>query len=283
MGTKDSFTDIDDFLDEHYVGTAWLCEYTNEEGNKVSLSSSQDSMKRKMEGRAPTLTFEFAPTNSNQSFNTVFNAYKMKSTRDVPVTVTATIQGYHCGMDKAGTMQSIPVAENEYITDLTRTSENIMFAHYNEHDSTWGSKTCAHDPDKDEFIVHVINAITQLTISKSGWNSNDPNQTFLFRVTGKDGDGNNIDLIVTVHEGRSVTIDGLIIDNQYNVTELTDWSWRYNFKSWSFSDGTSGTKNDASITLGETGNIITFTNERPRDKWLDGDSWLDNLFSLFGN
>ena len=201
-----------------------------------------------MEGTAPTLslTFDYATG--------AFTDNKMNSTKDVPVNVTVKIND---------------VVINDVAT----------FIHM-----TCSKDNCAYPISDEEFIVHVVGALTTLTIKKVGHNSADPNQTFLFNVVGKDADNNDINVTVTVHEDGSVTIAGLIIGNTYSVTEIVSWSWRYNFKSWSFTDGTtsiSGTKNDASITLGESGNVITFTNERPIDKWLDGDSWLDNLFSLF--
>ena len=123
--------------------------------------------------------------------------------------------------------------------------------------------------------------LTSLTIEKSGveqYKDIDPNQTFIFNIKG-----NGVDLDVTVHgDTWSVTVDGLTVGAEYTITEKTDWSWRYNCKGWSHDNGGSGSTNVATITLGLDG-TITFTNERAIDKWLDGDSWLDNLFSLFGN
>ena len=121
---------------------------------------------------------------------------------------------------------------------------------------------------------------SSLTIYKEGYSQYeaiDPNQSFLFRVTG---DG--VDLIVTVHGNGSTTINGLIAGGKYTITELIDWSWRYEFYSWQFISGdtatANGNTNNASVTLGSDGNTITFTNTRDENKWLDGDNWLDNLF-----
>lgn len=123
-------------------------------------------------------------------------------------------------------------------------------------------------------------AITSLTISKTGHVPIDEKQSFLFRVKG-----NNVDLIVTVHGNGSTTINGLKVGGSYTVTELTDWSWRYaDTPDWTFiTDGdTDASEADtavANITLGETGNMITFTNTRDEDQWLDGDTYEDNLFN----
>ena len=202
------------------------------------------------EGTAPTLAFEYSYEPTNAFDNGVMNA-----TKDVPVKVTVTIDG--TGTDIVG-------------------NDHVTFVHANcDHDG------CDFDSKTEQFIVHVIGALTSLTIQKQGWNALDPNQTYLFRVTGTDADGRPINVVVTVHENRSVTIDGLVIGNEYTVTELTDWSWRYAFNSWSVSGATSDDntrENGAEIKLGETGNVIIFENTREQLQWLDGDAWCDNRF-----
>ena len=202
------------------------------------------------EGTAPTLSFEYSYEPTNAFDNGVMNA-----TKDVPVKVTVTIDG--TGTDIVG-------------------NDHVTFVHANcDHDG------CDFDSKTEQFIVHVIGALTSLTIQKQGWNALDPNQTYLFRVTGRDADGRPINVVVTVHENGSVTIDGLVIGNKYTVTELTDWSWRYAFSRWSVSGATSDdntSENGAEIKLGETGNVIIFENTREQLQWLDGDAWCDNRF-----
>ncbi len=129
--------------------------------------------------------------------------------------------------------------------------------------------------------------LTSLTIDKvfpdGADYSMDINQSFLFTVTGKDADGKDINLTVTVHGNGSTIIDGLVIGNEYTITEKTDWSWRYKFSKWEHkmnaddATTTTGSTNGAAIKLGENG-TITFTNERNEVKWLDGDSWCNNIF-----
>ena len=196
-----------------------------------------------MDGTAPGITFAYTYANSG-----AFTGHVMHSTTDVPVTVTATIQG----------------------TGTALTS-GVTFAHADCTHAEW--------PADAQFIVHVKNALTSLTINKAGWNSSDPNQTFLFTVTGKDANGADIELTVTVHQNGSVTIDGLIIGNEYTVVEKTDWSWRYNFQSVAVNKATvtESLANGAKIVI-EANGSITFTNSRPNYQWLDGDSWCNNLF-----
>ena len=130
-------------------------------------------------------------------------------------------------------------------------------------------------------MIHVVKVMTSLTIQKAGYSEYenvDPNQTFLFRVEGE-----GVDLIVTVHGKNPTTINGLKVGSQYKVTELTDWSWRYEFSNWVFvsndAAGANGIENAAAVTLGTDGNEITFTNTREVDEWLDGDSWCNNIFN----
>ena len=126
--------------------------------------------------------------------------------------------------------------------------------------------------------------LTSLTIKKDGWETIDPNQTFIFNIKGN-GVGNNVNLDVTVHGNGSVTIEGLTVGAQYTITEKTDWSWRYSCTGWEYGEdkGTgyvaedNGEGNVATITLGLNG-TITFTNTRDQKQWLDGDSWCNNMF-----
>ena len=140
---------------------------------------------------------------------------------------------------------------------------------------------CSFDAKNGEFMIHVVKVLTSLTIQKagySGYETVDPNQTFLFRVEGE-----GVDLIVTVHGKNPTTINGLKVGSQYKVTELTDWSWRYKFSKWAFdSDAVAseeGNTNNAKVILGSKNNTITFTNTRDEVKWLDGDSWCNNIFN----
>ena len=127
--------------------------------------------------------------------------------------------------------------------------------------------------------------INKVTTDKSGnpkdYTSVDDNQTFIFDIY----DGNTLVTTVTVHAGTNwkIVIDGLTVGKTYRIVERTDWSWRYGNASWTHDDDgdgnveAQGTGNTATIIIGVNG-TITFTNERNEDKWLDGDSWCDNIF-----
>ena len=125
--------------------------------------------------------------------------------------------------------------------------------------------------------------LTSLTITKTGWNSADSNQTFIFNIKGTTDD---IDIDVTVHGNGSVTVYGLTVSSLYTITEKTDWSWRYNVESAAHkvnaTDATSNLYNDPNtfsytVQIGLDG-TFTFNNTRKTEYWLDGDSWCDNRF-----
>ena len=123
--------------------------------------------------------------------------------------------------------------------------------------------------------------LTSLTIIKNGAEDHkdiDPNQSFIFDIY----DGDTLVTTVTVNSttGWRVVVDGLTVGKQYTVTEKTDWSWRYEYQSvvLTNADLVEDVTNGATITLGLNG-TITFTNTRDESKWLDGDSWCNNIFN----
>lgn len=118
---------------------------------------------------------------------------------------------------------------------------------------------------------------TSLTISGSGANALDKNQSFVYVISNDVG----FELRVTVKGNGSTVIDGLLIGQTYTVTQESEWSWRYVYDGYTTDLTSEAVDGGARITLNELDNEITFNNERTTKKWLDGDSWLDNIFSLF--
>ena len=198
-----------------------------------------------MEGTAPTLTLIYTP-----DMNCVDGYGLVVTYDDFYVDVKVAIGG----------------------TDIT---DAVTFVH------KACDPACSFNAKNGKFMIHVVKVMTSLTIQKAGYSEYenvDPNQTFLFRVEGED-----VDLIVTVHGKNPTTINGLKVGSQYKVTELTDWSWRYKFSKWAFDsdavDSKEGNTNNAKVILGSKNNTITFTNTRDEVKWLDGDSWCNNIFN----
>ena len=91
-------------------------------------------------------------------------------------------------------------------------------------------------------------------------------EKFLFHI-----EGSNVDLTVAIAAGEQVTIYGLTVGETYTVTELTDWSWRYEATAVS---------QQKELSADATGNVLTFTNKLFVDRWLSGDHFNENQFSL---
>lgn len=101
-----------------------------------------------------------------------------------------------------------------------------------------------------------------LTITKTGWEAIDENQSFIFKVVG-----DNFEKKVVIKGNGSVTIKGLKIGT-YTITEVSDWSWRY-----------TPDEIGKTITLQPTQtNGVTFANTRAKDTWLGGDDYRQNKF-----
>ena len=111
--------------------------------------------------------------------------------------------------------------------------------------------------------------VADLTITKSGAEAIDENQSFVFRITGKAGTVTaGVDMEVVIHGNGSVTVKGLKV-GEYTVTEVRGWSWRY-----------TPTPELQTITLSPTRtNELIFSNNRAKGKWLNGSAHTDNVFS----
>ncbi len=109
-------------------------------------------------------------------------------------------------------------------------------------------------------------ATAALTIQKSGWDAADENQTFLFRVRGRDENTGGIDITVTVHGGGETTVTDLPL-GAYTVCEAVDWSWRYTPE-----------QAQQAVQLPEAGAALLFANSRTEVQWLDGGHYKLNLF-----
>lgn len=170
------------------------------------------------------------------------------------------------------------------VTEVWSNGNNIIAGVTFNHKDC--SDHCGFESNKGEFMIHLTQVFTSLVIQKEGWENVDPNQSFIFNVVELGENGapiENSTVTVTVHENGTITIDGLLVNRSYKVTEETTWSWRYEFSNWEFESSDvglakNGNENGAIVTLGFARNVITFENERSVIWWLDGDSWCNNIF-----
>jgi uncharacterized repeat protein (TIGR02543 family) len=119
------------------------------------------------------------------------------------------------------------------------------------------------------YYVKIDPDFTMLTISTLGALDVDAGQVFMFRVQGVSGDALGLDMIVTVIGNSSTTISGLRI-GKYQVTELTNWSFRYQPDAVS---------KEISLSVDKAKNKLTFSHWRSADKWLDGNASASGKFN----
>lgn len=107
--------------------------------------------------------------------------------------------------------------------------------------------------------------LADLTISKSGVQDIDENQSFIFTVEGM-----GVKLDVVINGNNSVTIKDLPIGD-YKVVENTDWSWRYT--------PAFGGEQTRTLVVDDD-NTVSFSNNRSWIYWLSGDSYNENQFTV---
>ena len=117
-----------------------------------------------------------------------------------------------------------------------------------------------------EFVYKAVYA--DLKITKSGKVSASDNQTFLFKVAGTPYDAAlaPIEMTVSVRGAGSVVVEDLPVGD-YTVTEVSDWSWRY--------EPVAGNV-DVELSDPDVVREASFENGRANPYWLSGDSHADN-------
>ena len=131
---------------------------------------------------------------------------------------------------------------------------------------------CSFDSAQGQFIVHIN--VFDLTIQKTAkvGTTIDSNQTFVFRIQGKD---NDLDMQIVITGTGSKSVTGLPVGD-YTVTEDTSWSWKYEpaggatqeLKSDSIQNGTAA---------------VTFENKNKATNWLTTLAEALNKWSVDGS
>lgn len=193
-------------------------------------------------GTAPTLAY---------SYNPIEAAF----TEDTPVQVTVTSKSDGV---RVLTDQDI----SQYVTFYRKKCSFNSCDNYGTGDATLVETDS--NGKRVNFVVHI--GKFDLKICKEGADTElDKNQTFLFRVTGP----NSFKMDVAVVGNGSVVIKSLPV-GEYTVTELISWSWRYEPEEKSYM---------VNIKDAEEGVVtITVTNSRENKKWLDGNSYCQNVW-----
>ena len=116
--------------------------------------------------------------------------------------------------------------------------------------------------------------VADLTITKSGAEDIDENQSFIFTVKIWAQYGTEEKVLksfkVAIQGNKSVTIKGIPAGVHYTITEDSSWSWRYNAQV-------------ATGVLNPGSNSVTITNSRINSKWLGGDAYCQNCLNPYVN
>ena len=118
------------------------------------------------------------------------------------------------------------------------------------------------------YYAKFVALETDLTISTTSTASIDTDQVFVFHIQGKaDTETADIDLYVSIVGDGNVTITKLPT-GEYTISELTDWSWRYE---------NSEAVQEITLTYSDTNHLV-YINSRENYKWLDGNAVENNQF-----
>lgn len=133
-----------------------------------------------------------------------------------------------------------------------------------------GDESTAPLYESATYYAKFENNVATLTIKKTGMNDY---ETAVFLVTAVTEDSTEAKTFyVSVPNGKSVTIDKVVIGTGYSVVEQGDWTWRY-----------SSTATNASGTIAATGSVAEFTNTQNQTKWLDDENLEHNVFGTPNN
>lgn len=123
--------------------------------------------------------------------------------------------------------------------------------------------------EKENVITfHYYATNTTLTIEKQCDKLEDPNQTFLFQVTGMEENNKEISMTVAIKGSGSILLTDLPV-GKYQVTELTNWSWRYEADD---------PIQEIELTSNDEENKVRFSNTLQTEQWLDGEANCQNNF-----
>ncbi len=109
-----------------------------------------------------------------------------------------------------------------------------------------------------------------ITINKAISGGVNPEQNFVFNVSGN---GVNVDAVIPAKDfvdgNGSVKIKDLEVGS-YKVTEIEDWSWRY--------ENVDEAGIERTVELTPSGAAVSFTNAKNYIYWLSGDDYCSNIF-----
>lgn len=212
---------------------------------------------------------------ATESLNTITFLYTQKAltVNYVPVckTAGATDFGYVLAEVEYKTINGTTAIAKEgfgfvgWYSDESCTTELTTESHYKPTVSTDGgiyeyTFYALFEPVREDLVITV-----------SGENL-DAGDSFLFKVTGTDVLGQNVELMVSIQGADSVTVKDLYCGT-YTVTELTGWSWTYSNAGSDSATETISSSDDVSNCS------VSFTNAPKTVDWLHGETSEENPFT----
>lgn len=214
---------------------------TENGGTPVVWKHGEDDPVNMATRREPELVYTYSPAAA-------------AFTEDTPVKVTV--------ISKQDRTNSIPADLDitQYVTFYRDACD------YQDCDHRTKTQVSATDANRINFVVHLKSF--NLKIKKEGANLNlDPNTSFVFRIT-REETGFSMDVVI--NGNGEIVIENLPA-GVYTVTELTDWSWRY--------EPVDGVQEASAANANNGTTTVIFENNRDQDKWLDGESYAKNVFA----
>lgn len=238
---------------KNHVSTVW------KNGSLQKESTASDII---MSGTVPTLTFTYVPDSSDVKEETQGDTTILKVSATDYVAVDVTVK-----------------------VDEASITKDCTFIHrHDENSSSCSEWKAEFSGGKPAFLLHVINAVGQLKIIKTGLNQKThattdsywDQESAIFTVTenedyDKDGKFDSFTVVIIADESGygEVTISNLKHGRIYIISEDSGWTWRY---ETTYTNG-----NQATIKGNETVEVKV-KNTHEKDKWLDGSTWAVNVF-----
>lgn len=221
-----------DYDQNNYVSIVWR--------NGDNTAGAEGNTHNDLLGTAPELLYEFAPAEG-------------VITEETSVKVTSVVS-------PTNTHLNHKVTDNTEIISYT-TFHREACTHCSYEGAVCGEQCIKVETDECNFMLHLNTFDLTITKEVAG-NYVDPGQSFLFRITGPNGFSMDVDI-----QGQgSVTVKNLVA-GEYTVTELVDWSWRYELVG-----------NEEGIVITPLNHEADFKNERKNPYWLSGEAFCENLF-----
>lgn len=236
------------FTNYNYVSEEW--KHSETTANSVSMI-----------GDKPELELIYTPDG-----NSIDTANKIIATDDFAVNVSV---NYVTGKDENGNVTARESIELQHVT----------FNHQPclaESGCEWsyGASHLGNATSTPEFLIHVKNVVADLTITKTGLNTNvypdGDNESAIVTVecTDSDKDSRTWTVVLTKKDNWRATLSGLKVGATYIVTEQTGWTWRY-----------TSTNTPSEVTIAKGGSSVTIENTQNNPYWLGGDNYCVNEFA----